>query len=285
LTGDVISEKDEEKLNNRHDKGHLVFLENPVITRPTTQIRLRSEGYADPALLILTHNIQEKLMKIGFIGYGSMAKALSARWSPHHDVYIGGRDLERAAALAEAIEASGSGSVAEAVTFGDVVVMATPAGAVEHAIEQAGGAAAFEGKVVLDINNPVSVPGGPHDQSGIPYLPHAFPEGSLSERIAALLPGSQVVKAFNMSQASVWEMDPPNFDGRKLVTLYCGGDEQAKEVVHGLIESLGCEAVDLGDLCYARLLEAAACIVIKCLFEGHDLKTVLNLIQPEVKPV
>lgn len=88
-----------------------------------------------------------------------------------------------------------------------------------------------------------------------------------------------------MCQASVWEMDPPRFDGRKLTALFCGDDADAKATVAALIEQLGCEAVDIGELKYARLLEAAACIVIKFLFSGRDRRTVLNLIQPEVKPV
>ncbi len=224
-------------------------------------------------------------MKIGFIGYGNMARALAKRWAGTHEVFIGGRNAESATALAREIQASGSGSIADAVEFGDVVVLATPANAVENAIRTGGGAAAFAGKIVIDINNPVSVPGGPHDNSGDHYLPAIFDEGSLAEHIAALIPEARVVKAFNMCQASVWEMDPPEFNGRKLVALYCGDDSAAKSTLAELIEHLGCDPVDAGELRYARLLEAAACLVIKFLFSGRDLRTVLNLIQPEVKPI
>ncbi len=224
-------------------------------------------------------------MKIGFIGYGNMAQALSSRWAGTHEIYIGGRNAESAAALADKINAAGSGSVAEAVQFGDIIVLATPANAVEDAIRSGGGAAAFSGKVVIDINNPVSVPGGPHGNEGEYYLPAVFDEGSLAEHIAALIPEAHIVKAFNMCQASVWEMDPPEFDGRKLVTLYCGDDPGANSRVAQLIECLGCDAVDAGELKYSRLLEASACLVIKFLFSGRDLRTVLNLIQPEVKPI
>ncbi len=224
-------------------------------------------------------------MKIGFIGYGSMAKALSKRWARTHEVFIGGRNAERAAELAEEIHAAGSGSIAESVGFGGVIVLATPASAVENAIQSAGGADAFAGKVVIDINNPVNVPGGPHDNSGEHYLPSLFDEGSLAEHIAALVPKSQVVKAFNMCQASVWEMDPPTFDGRRLAALYCGDDAAAKLKTAELIGNLGCEPVDVGELRYSRLLEAAAAIVIKFLFAGRDARTVLNLIQPESKSI
>jgi len=88
-----------------------------------------------------------------------------------------------------------------------------------------------------------------------------------------------------MCQASVWTMDPPLYDGRKLVVLYCGNDAAAKGLAIGLIELIGCDHVDLGELKYARLLEPAAAIVIKLLFSGRDPHTVLNLIQPEVKPI
>ena len=224
-------------------------------------------------------------MKIGFIGYGNMARALSKRWATTHEIFLGGRTPGSAAELARETGARGSGSIPEAVQFGDVIVLATPANAVEDAIRAGGGAGAFAGKVVIDINNPVSVPGGPHDNEGEHYLPIMFPEGSLAEHINALVPDARVVKAFNMCQASVWEMDPPEFDGRKLATLYCGDDPAAKSEVARLIENLGCDPVDVGELKYSRLLEASACIVIKFLFSGRDMRTVLNLIQPEVKPV
>ncbi len=224
-------------------------------------------------------------MKIGFIGYGNMARALSKRWAANHEIFIGGRNAASAAELAGEIGAAGSGSISEAVRFGDVIVLATPANAVEDAIRNGGGDEAFSGKVVIDINNPVSVPGGPHENAGEHYLPIAFSEGSLAEHIAALIPKAQIVKAFNMCQASVWEMDPPEFDGRKLVALYCGDESAAKETVAQLIEGLGCDPVDVGELKYSRLLEASACIVIKFLFSGRDMRTVLNLIQPEVKPI
>ncbi|MFZ0132983.1 MAG: hypothetical protein WAK95_10610 [Desulfobacterales bacterium] len=108
---------------------------------------------------------------------------------------------------------------------------------------------------------------------------------SLAEKIAAYAPDAHVVKAFNMCQASVWTMQPPVFDGRKLVVLYCGSDQAAKAKAAALIDLIGCDHVDIGELKYARLLEAAAAIVIKLLFSGRDPHTVLNLIQPEAKPI
>ena len=124
----------------------------------------------------------------------------------------------------------------------------------------------------------------PAEPGGLP-LDASFDGASLAEHIARLVPDANVVKAFNMCQATVWEMDPPVFDGRRLATLYCGDDGPAKARVAELIEVVGSEPVDAGELRYSRLLEASACLVIKFLFSGRYMRTVLNLIQPESKPI
>ncbi len=218
-------------------------------------------------------------MKIGFIGYGNMAESLASRWVAKHEVFIGGRDTGKAKRLAAKLgHHARSGSEADAASFGEIIALATTHEAVFDAMAAAGGPAAFTGKVLLDINNPVDVTQGN-------FLPKTYDGTSLAEAIAARAPGARVVKAFNMCQAMVWKMDPPLFDGRKLVTLYCSDDADAKRMLLSLIQDLGCDPLDLGELKYARLLEPAAAIVIKLLLSGRDPHTVLNLIQPEIKPI
>lgn len=217
-------------------------------------------------------------MKIGFIGYGNMAEALASRWVNKHEVLIGGRDAAKAHRLAEKLGHNArSGSERDAAAFAEVIVLATQHQVVFDAISAAGGPAAFTGKVLLDINNPVDV-------NKNNFLNKTYDGASLAEAIAARLPNARIVKAFNMCAAAVWTMDPPLFDGRRLVTLYCGDDAAAKGMVAALITDIDCEPVDVGELKYARLLEAAAAIVIKFLLSGRDLHTVFNLIQPESKP-
>ena len=216
-------------------------------------------------------------MKIGFIGYGSMAEALASKWVTKHSLLIGGRNLEKAEKLAKKLGSNVEfGSEAEAAEFGEVIVLATTHEAVFEAIDAAGGNNSLADKVLLDINNPV-------DTSD--FLAKSYDGISLSEEIARVVFDAHVVKAFNMCQASVWQMNPPVFDDRPLVVMYCGDNDRAKQQVAVLIEDVGCEAKDIGDLKYARMLEPAAAIVIKLLFSGHDSYTVLNLIQPEVKAI
>ena len=216
-------------------------------------------------------------MKIGFIGYGSMAEALASKWVEKHSIFIGGRNLEKAELLAKKLGKNVDfGTEAQAADFGEIIVLETRHEVVFEAINAAGGSDALAGKVLLDINNPVETSD---------FLAKSYDGVSLSEKIAEAAPNAHVVKAFNMCQAKVWEMKPPVFDGNPLVVMYCGDNNQAKEKIGVLIEDVGCEAKDIGDLKYARMLEPAAAIVIKLLFSGHNPYTVLNLIQPEVKAI
>jgi 8-hydroxy-5-deazaflavin:NADPH oxidoreductase len=216
-------------------------------------------------------------MKIGFIGYGSMAEALASKWVTKHSLFIGGRNPEKAEKLAKKLGTDVEfGTEAQAANFGDIIVLATTHEAVFEAIDAAGGNQALADKVLLDINNPVEISD---------FLAKSYDGVSLAEAIALVVPDAYVVKAFNMCQAKVWMMNPPVFDNRPLVVMYCGDNNQAKDKIAILIEDVGCEAKDVGDLKYARSLEPAAAIVIKLLFSGYDPHTVLNLIQPEVKAI
>jgi len=214
-------------------------------------------------------------MKIGFIGHGSMAKALASKWQGRHALFFGGRSTERAAAAAAEFGA-GSGTAAEAAAFGEVVVLATRHEDVFDAIEAAGGAAAFSGKIVLDINNPVSIE---------TFLPTRTDGRSLTEAIAAALPDAGVAKAFNMAQAAVWSREDMRWDGRVLTVPFTAEGEAAERVARTLIADTGAEPLLIGGHAFAYQLEAGAAMVIKQLFAGADPRTVLTLIRPEQKPI
>ena len=108
-------------------------------------------------------------------------------------------------------------------------------------MDAAGGPPAFADKTLIDINNPV--PGA----FGGEFLTTSYDGLSLAEKIAAYAPAAHVVKAFNICQASVWTMQPPVYDGRKLVVLYCGSDNAAKSQAVTLIDLIGCDHVDIGE--------------------------------------
>jgi len=214
-------------------------------------------------------------MRIGFIGHGSMAQALAAKWRDRHDLVFGGRSADRAAAVAEAHGAR-AGTAADAASFGEVVVLATRHEDVFHAIEAAGGAPAFAGKVVLDINNPVSIE---------TFLSTRTDSRSLTEAIADALPDARVAKAFNMSQARVWARDDMTWDGRILTVPFTADHDDATAATRTLISDVGAEPLHIGGNAFAYQLEAGAAMVIKLLFSGADPLTVLTLVRPEQKPI
>ncbi|MEM6622271.1 MAG: NAD(P)-binding domain-containing protein [Pseudomonadota bacterium] len=220
----------------------------------------------------LQQKMQEVQMNVGFVGAGGMARALAGKWADKHHVILSGRDMDRTQTAADALGVQ-AGSAAEAVAFADVVVLATRSEDVFTAIDAAGGADAFAGKIVIDINNPISVE---------TFLTTRDDGRSLTEAIADALPGAHVGKAFNMAQVAVWADPDTTFDGRQMVTLYTA-DADAAGPISQLIADVGAEPLLLGDNSHAYQLEAAAAMVIKFLFAGADPHTILNFIRPETK--
>ena len=214
-------------------------------------------------------------MKIGILGAGRMTTALAAKWiNAGHEVLISGRTIQKSKALAEQLgEKAASGTFEEAVAFSDTLLIAVRHEGVMDTLEQAGSATgAFQGKTIIDCSNPVEIEN---------FTLVGNEKNSMAERIQETAHGSTVVKAFNLCEAQVWEMNPPVFDGRQLVVPYCCDNEEASKVGSQLISDLGCQPMNLGPLHYARHLEAMAAIVISRLFGGADPLSVFNWISPE----
>ncbi|MGW5515097.1 NADPH-dependent F420 reductase [Nocardia africana] len=205
------------------------------------------------------------------IGAGRMVEALAARWvKAGHEVLIGARSPERAVEVAERVGAAGGATLAEAAAFGEVVLFGVNQAGIVEALELAdapGGSLA--GKVLLDCGNAVEL----DDFSLVTW------EGkSLAEQAEHIATGASVVKAFNLAAYTVWQLDPPLYDGRPLAVPYCGSEE-AKKRVAPLIEAVGAAPLDIGDLRQARHLEAMGVVIVKLLFGGHGLNSVFQFIE------
>lgn len=191
-------------------------------------------------------------MKIGVLGTGNMADALATHWvRAGHEVFIGGRDEQKAQWLATRIGGDARhGSLHAAAGFGEVVLAALPYGVGAVVVREI--QAALSGKVLLDCANPV----GP----GFRLLTEGGP--SAAGRLAEAAPGARVVKAFNLCHKEVWRMTPPVFDGQPLSVPVCGDDEAALMLVYELVRDVGCAPVAGGGLERAGLLEATAALFI-----------------------
>jgi predicted dinucleotide-binding enzyme len=151
-------------------------------------------------------------------------------------------------------------SVADAASGAEVVVLATPWGATQDAVKNAGGLA---GKLVFDCTNPLA--------PNLSGLTHGF-DTSAAEQVASWAPQARVVKVFNTTGAN--NMESPDYNGVAATMFYCGDDTDAKATAGKLAADLGFDPVDAGSLEQARLLEPLALLWIRLAYAqgmGRDI--------------
>jgi len=181
-------------------------------------------------------------MKIGILGTGHVGTALASGLArAGHPVKFGSRDPSTA--RVEKTASVSCGTPAEAVAFGEAVILAVPFKAWRETV-QAIGATAFAGKIVIDTTNVFPPPlGWGSETSG-------------AEEIAKALPGARVVKAFNHVFAG--NMTTGRIGATKLLALVAADDASARNATIRLAADIGFDPVDAGPLKSARYMEAMA---------------------------
>lgn len=182
-------------------------------------------------------------MKVAIIGTGNMASGLANTIAgAQHEVIIGSRDPAKASALAEKIgHGAQGGGIEAAAKLADVVILAIPYGGAAEAIKEAG---SLDGKVLVDITNPISA-----DYKSL-VIGHTT---SSAEEIQALAPTASVVKAFNTIFAQLLPTEARQ--GKTLQVFVASDDAEAKTQVSTLAQSIGFDAVDAGPLSNSRFIE------------------------------
>jgi 8-hydroxy-5-deazaflavin:NADPH oxidoreductase len=164
---------------------------------------------------------------VSIIGTGTMGQAIAG---------VVGRS-------GNTVELLGQSDADKPVT-GEVVVLAVPHGAVADIVAQRGEQLA--GKVVVDITNPVDFE--TFDSLVVPA------DGSAAAEIAAALPRSRVVKAFNTTFAAT--LASGTVGAQPTTVLIAGDDADAKSLLAGIVTAAGLRAIDAGSLRRARELES-----------------------------
>lgn len=137
------------------------------------------------------------------------------------------------------------GRDADAAITGDIVVLAVGYPAVADIIAAHGEKLA--GKVVVDITNPLNFE--TFDSLVVPA------DGSAAAVIAAQLPDSHVLKAFNTNFAAT--LASKSVGGAAPTTVLIAGDDgDAKALLASVLGAAGVDAVDAGSMARARELEA-----------------------------
>jgi hypothetical protein len=211
-------------------------------------------------------------MKVGVLGSGDVAQALGKGFAGRgHEVMIGSRQPQSEKLKKWRRAAGGkasTGSYAEAAKFGEVVVLATLGKATEGAIDAAG-TANVDGKLVIDVTNPLEFGKG-----GVGLF--VGTTDSLGERVQRKLPKAKVVKAFNT--ISSLQMVDPKVKGGAPKMLIAGDDAAAKKRVEEIAKSFGWAGViDVGGIQAARWLEASVPLWVSV---GQQLNTWKHIFQP-----
>jgi 8-hydroxy-5-deazaflavin:NADPH oxidoreductase len=175
-------------------------------------------------------------MRLAILGTGNVAQTIARRLSAvGHEITFGSRDPASKGDLDAPVT-----SLAAAVAENDVVVNATPGSASLELLEGIG-AAAFAGKVLIDVAN-----------ANTPSFELLYPNSSLGEKLQTALPAAKVVKTMNTAAMSV--MTEPGILPPSSVFV-SGDDAGAKAMVISLLADLGWpdgSVIDLGGIGSAR---------------------------------
>jgi 8-hydroxy-5-deazaflavin:NADPH oxidoreductase len=197
---------------------------------------------------------------IAIIGTGRVAAALGPRFAAlGHDVVYGSRDPSRPEVRELVTDTGAKASAAvpqDAARRATIVVLAVPGLAVEEVVQSLGNLA---GKIVIDPTNPTR-----SNEDGL--VEHAVATSN-AEIIQKLVPSARVVKAFNTLSAQT--MANPASAGGPVTIPLVGDDAAAKQAVAKLVEGIGFEALDLGPVRYAHVVEGMLVVWINARVDGR----------------
>ncbi|WP_417235272.1 NADPH-dependent F420 reductase [Arthrobacter sp.] len=167
------------------------------------------------------------MANVSIIGSGNMGQAISSI------VSTGGNNVEVL-----------NTQDADKPVTGDIVILAVPYPSLRSIVEARRDQLA--GKVVVDITNPLNFE--TFDSLVVPA------DGSAAAELAAALPQSTVLKAFNTNFAAT--LASRSVGPNATTVLIAGDDAAAKAELAGIISAGGLKALDAGALSRARELES-----------------------------
>jgi len=195
----------------------------------------------------------DKPYKIGIIGSGNIGGNLGIMLAQvGHEVLFSSRHPDT---LKDLVKAAGikacAGTVAEAITFGDVIVLSVPLKAIPDLDTDV--KAAMKGKIVIDTSNPY-----PERDGKIAEEARKEP-GGMGVFVARLLPGARIVRAFN----TVYFEDlkkTVNNRGEKIGIPIAGDDQEGVDVAVELVERAGLDPVVVGGLRTSKLFDVGSAV-------------------------
>ena len=206
-------------------------------------------------------------LKIGFIGSGHQGGALGLQFArAGHEVMFSSRHPETLKSLvAKAGAKATAGLPAAAATWGEVIVIAVPYGAMPQIGKDF--SPRMRGKIVIDVGNPYVERDGP--------MANVALKKGTGRASAEYLPGVRLVRAFN----AIGSEDigrHAHRAGARIGIPIAGDDRAAVATVVQLVQDAGFDAVVVGNLSRAREFDAGTPVYGE-LLTAPQLRKALNL--------
>ncbi len=194
-----------------------------------------------------------KINKIGIVGSGRIGGTLGILFAKAgYEVLYSSRHPDT---LKDLVKSAGpkacAGTVAEAIAFGEVIVLSIPLKAIPELDAQT--KEALKGKVVIDTSNPY-----PQRDGKIAEEARKDP-GGMGAFVARLLPGARIIRAFN----TVYSEDlkkTVNNKGEKIGIPIAGDDQEGLKVAAELVEQAGLDPVVVGGLSASKLFDVGTTV-------------------------
>jgi hypothetical protein len=183
---------------------------------------------------------------IGTIGSGHIGGTIGGLWVKNgHRVFFSDRHPEQLNGLVASLgPLAKAGTVAQAIAFGDAILLTVPYGAIPEIGRDY--AAQLKGKIVLDTCN--AVPG----RDGA--VAEEVEKNGIGVTTQKYFPGARIVRAFNTMSYMYFEQQA-NRPDPKLAVPIAGDDGDAVRIAAGLVRDAGFEPVVVGKLADARLFQ------------------------------
>lgn len=187
--------------------------------------------------------------RIGIIGSGRIGGTVGTLWAKAgHPVLFSSRRPDELSKVVEGAPGSRAGTVAEAIAFGDALLIAVPYRAYPEIAREHG--AALRGKILLDAGNATSA----RDGAEITAEVQRDGIGAVSAR---LLPGTRLVRAFNSLGSAVLAREAGRSADRLAIPI-AGDDPGALDAAAALVRNAGFDPVVVGGLARAREFQMGA---------------------------
>jgi predicted dinucleotide-binding enzyme len=182
-------------------------------------------------------------LRVGVIGSGHIGGTIGGLWvKAGHPVMFSSRHPDELKDLVAGLgPLASAGTVAQAIDFGEALLIAVPYGALPQLGQDYG--EALKGKVVLDACNAVSTRDGP--------ITDEVEHNGIGITSRKYLSGARPVRAFNTMSYTIFAREA-NRPAPKLAIPIAGDDAAAVQVAAGLVRDAGFEPVLVGTLADAR---------------------------------